>query len=180
MTETDTRLRLPRQALDITQMKVTRAREQGNNLQRLAMVKVSTRSNRPRGATMRPTEPSTIAGRARRAPRAARMACFAQASAPRMSVDTPPAAAAASACTANAGSSTSSSFVASPKRSAARNFSTRECCWASSSSGRVETPRTRRRARLASCRAASGERPVIRAISSNGKSKRSCSTKAIR
>jgi len=41
-------------------------------------------------------------------------------------------------------------------------------------------PCTRRRARLASCRAAIGERPTMRAISSNGTSKRSWSTKATR
>ncbi len=38
-------------------------------------------------------------------------------------------------------------------------------------------PRTRRRARLASCRAAVGERPTMGAISSNGRSNMSCSTK---
>ena len=41
-------------------------------------------------------------------------------------------------------------------------------------------PRTRRLARLASCRAASDERPVIPAISSNGTPNMSCSTNATR
>ena len=46
--------------------------------------------------------------------------------------------------------------------------------------GRPAPPCTRRRARLASWRAAVGERPTIGAISSNGMANMSCSTKASR
>jgi hypothetical protein len=46
--------------------------------------------------------------------------------------------------------------------------------------GRQGHARTRRRARLASCRAAAGERLTIGAISSKGTAKRSCSTNARR
>jgi hypothetical protein len=45
---------------------------------------------------------------------------------------------------------------------------------------RMWMPRTRRRARLASVRAATGERPTIGAMSSNGTPNRSCSTQASR
>ena len=48
-----------------------------------------------------------------------------------------------------------------------------------SGTGRA-APCTRRRARLASCRAAVGERPTIGAISSNGTANMSCSTNASR
>ena len=41
-------------------------------------------------------------------------------------------------------------------------------------------PRTRRRARLASCLVAAGERPTIGAISSKGRSNMSCRTNASR
>ena len=49
-----------------------------------------------------------------------------------------------------------------------------------SGSPRRPAPCTRRRARLASCRAAVGERPTIGAISSNGTANMSCSTNASR
>ena len=49
-----------------------------------------------------------------------------------------------------------------------------------SASGTACSPWTRRRARLASWRAASGERSTIGAISSNGTANMSCSTKASR
>ena len=49
-----------------------------------------------------------------------------------------------------------------------------------SGSGGRSAPCTRRRARLASCRAAVAVRPTIGAMSSNGTSNMSCSTKAIR
>ena len=60
------------------------------------------------------------------------------------------------------------------------NASTTSRCRVSRSSRTAGAPRTRRRARLASCRAAAGVRPTIAAISSNGKSNMSCSTKASR
>ena len=68
----------------------------------------------------------------------------------------------------------------SPSRAAAMNASTTSRCAARSGSGLGAEPRTRRRARLASCRAASGVRSISGAISSNGIANMSWSTNASR
>ena len=68
----------------------------------------------------------------------------------------------------------------SPSRAAARNASTTSRWAARSASGAGVAPCTRRRARLASWRAASGERSTIGAISSNGTANMSCRTNASR
>ena len=60
------------------------------------------------------------------------------------------------------------------------NALTSSRCRVRSASGTDGEPCTRRRARLASCRAAAGERPTIGAISSNGTANMSCSTNASR
>ena len=67
----------------------------------------------------------------------------------------------------------------SPSRAAARKAST-TAHWPSRSTSGTGAPRTRRRARLASCLVAVGVRPTIGATSSNGTAKTSCSTKATR
>ena len=74
------------------------------------------------------------------------------------------------------GSSTRSSPSKSPSRAAARNASTARRWTARSASGSGASARTRRRARLASCRAAAGERSTTGAISSNGTPNTSWST----
>ena len=65
-------------------------------------------------------------------------------------------------------------------RAAARNASTTARCPASRRPASTGAPCTRRRARLASCRAAVGVASTIGAISSNGTANTSCSTKARR
>ena len=67
-----------------------------------------------------------------------------------------------------------------PSRAAARKASTTSRCASRSASGTVCSAWTRRRARLASWRAASGERSMIEAISSKGTANMSCSTNANR
>ena len=86
-----------------------------------------------------------------------------------------------SARTTRSGSRTARRPSKSPPRNAARKASTTSRCRTRSGSGAAAAPpRTRRRARLASCRAASAERPTIGAISSNGIANMSWSTKARR
>ncbi len=71
------------------------------------------------------------------------------------------------------GSRMASSASKSPPRVAARKASTTSR-WRLTSTEDTSAPRTRRRARLASWRAASGERPTISPISVKGTSKMSC------
>ena len=68
----------------------------------------------------------------------------------------------------------------SPPREAARKASTTFLWGVRSTSESVAAPCTRRRARLASCLVAVGERPTTGAISSKGTAKRSCNTNARR
>src|SRR5215207_7628051 len=68
----------------------------------------------------------------------------------------------------------------SASREAARKASTASRWRVRSASGTMSAPCTRRRARLASCLAALGERPTMGAISSKGTEYMSCSTKASR
>ena len=77
------------------------------------------------------------------------------------------------------GSRTCSRASKSPPRAAARNASTTRRCRATSRSG-CGAACTRRRARLASCRAESGVRSMIWATSSKGTANTSCSTKQSR
>jgi hypothetical protein len=74
------------------------------------------------------------------------------------------------------GSSTAKSPSKSPTRAAARKASTAFLCCVRSTSGIGPDPLTFRRARLASCLAATGEHPTMEAISSNGTANMSCST----
>jgi hypothetical protein len=83
---------------------------------------------------------------------------------PRSSVEGAPGVAPASARTTTSGSSTASSASKSPLQEAARNTSTTFRWRPGSVSGTAAAPRTRRRARLASFRAATGVRPTIGAI----------------
>ena len=85
-----------------------------------------------------------------------------------------------SARTTTSGSSTASRASKSPLRDAARKASTTSRWRSTSVSGTVGSPWIRRRARLASWRAASGERSTIGAISSNGTAKMSWRTNARR
>ncbi len=77
-------------------------------------------------------------------------------------------------------SSSESSAWKFPDREAWRNARTSSSCRCVTVSRPSDAPRTRRRARLASCRVASAVLPTIAATSSNGTSKRSCSTNATR
>ncbi len=77
------------------------------------------------------------------------------------------------------GSRMATSPSKSPSRAAARKASMTSRCALTSASG-VGAACTRRRARLASWRAASGERSTIGAISSYGRANMSCSTNASR
>jgi hypothetical protein len=88
--------------------------------------------------------------------------------------------AAASARTTALGSRTPSRASKSPARAAARKAAARRRCRSRSASGSFTPAWIRRRARLASCRVASGERPTTSATCSNGTWNVSCSTKAIR
>ena len=106
----------------------------------------------------------------------------ATAAAPRTSAARPPVrTAASSARSTTSGSSRARRASKSPLREAARKAST-TARWRARSAGASATsvPCTRRRARLASCRAAAGERPTMVAISSKGTANMSCSTKASR
>ena len=78
------------------------------------------------------------------------------------------------------GSSTATRASKSPSREAARKASITRLCSAGSATPSGRAPRTRRRARLASWRVASGVRSTIGAISSNGTPKLSWRTKASR
>src|SRR5207302_1545021 len=111
----------------------------------------STRNRRPRGATTTPTAPFTSAARAAcaRPEKSLATAC-----APRTSADGPPRSAAGSGRKTTSGSSTETSASKSPPRAAARKAPTTSR-WRAMS-GAAAAPRTRRRARLASCRAAAG------------------------
>jgi len=140
-------------------------------------VTLSTINSRPSGATTIPTAPFTSAGCASRA---RPENCLATAGAPRTSLDAPEGMAALSARNTTSGSSAASSASKSPPREAARKASTTSRWRVRSASGTVATPCTRRRARLASCLAAPGERPTTAASSSNGTANMSCSTNATR
>ena len=78
------------------------------------------------------------------------------------------------------GSRTFSRASKSPRRDAARKASTMTRCPANSTLDFIDCPCTRRRARLAICRVALGERSNMAARSSNGTANMSCSTKASR
>ena len=139
-------------------------------------VNARTETGRPPGAAIRPAAPFTRTGRAEVASQAKPRAAPATASAPRTSRDVP----ARSARSTTSGSSTASRASRSPPRAAARKASTTARWRARSASGTAAAPRTRRRARLASWRAAATERPSMPAISSNGTPNRSWSTNASR
>ena len=87
---------------------------------------------------------------------------------------------AASTRNTTSGSSTDSSPCRSPPRAAPRKASITLRCPFSTGSGAAGRPCTRRRARLASWRVASGDRPTMEAISSKLRSNMSCSTKVTR
>jgi hypothetical protein len=124
-----------------------------------------------------PGVPFTSTGRAERARQAKPSAWEATAAAPRTTLVPP----AVSARTTTSGSSRASSAWKSPSREAARNASTTARCRPRSAPGPDGArPWTRRRARLASCRAAATDRPTSGAISSKGTANRSWSTKATR
>ena len=139
-------------------------------------VKPKTARGRPRGAHTSPGEPFTRAGCASKG-RVVKIS--ATAAAPRVSLEAPARTAALSARSTASGSSTASSAPKSPPREAARKASTTARSRVTSGLG-ADDPRTRRRARLASCRAAVGERSTMGAISSNGRSNMSWSTNATR
>ncbi len=149
--------------------------------------KLKTANGRPPGAQTSPGAPAMVAGCAAAA-RPAKI--FATASPPRTSRvnggaptlarATLAATAAASARSTTPGSSTAMSAEKSPSRDAARKASTTSRCLARSASGDAGAPRTRRRPRLASCRAAAGDRPTTGAMASKERSNMSCSTKATR
>ena len=138
----------------------------------------STSANRPAGATTMPTASSTMAGSAKRAFAANIRALVATAAAPRIVVGEP--AAVASTCNTTSPSSTASRPSKSPSRAAARNASTSRRWRTRSVVVFGVFPRTRCRARAASCAAVFSDRPTIGAISENGRSNMSCSTKARR
>ena len=86
---------------------------------------------------------------------------------------------AASARSTTSGSSTATRRLeVAPVRGRKKASTTERWRERSASGSRTSAPQTRRRARLASCRAAAGERPTIGAISSKGRSNMSCSTNA--
>jgi hypothetical protein len=108
------------------------------------------------------------------------MAPLAQLSAPRISLSAPGCPAASSMWTTTPGSSRAIRPSKSAERNALKKASTTFLCSETFSRGTVAAPCTRRRARLASCRAASGDRPIIEAISSKGMANMSCKTNASR
>ena len=117
------------------------------------------------------------AARAQRAPEKT----SATAVAPRTSSGDPICTAAASARSTMSGSSTATSWSRSPLRDAARKASTTDALTPHvGAAAPASVPWTRRRARLASCFAALGERPRMVPISSNGTAKTSWSTNASR
>lgn len=77
-----------------------------------------------------------------------------------------------SALSTMSGSGSASSAAKSPLREAARN-ATAISCWRTRSRLGADTPWMRRRARLANCRVAAGDRSTMVAISSNGTANRS-------
>ena len=131
----------------------------------------------PPGAQTSPAEPSTRAGCA---PLARPKKVAATAAAPRTSLAAPTRTAAPSERSTTSGSSNASRASSSPPREAARKASTtsRWRVWLPPLT--AVPPCTRRRPRLASCLAAAGVRSTIGAISSKGRSNRSCSTNATR
>ena len=95
-------------------------------------------------------------------------------------VAAPPGSPALSSRSTTSGSSTATSASKSPCRSAARNASTTRRWRTGSTCRGGVAPWTRRRARLASWRVATGERSRMGAMSSKGTAKMSCRTKARR
>ena len=136
--------------------------------------------SRPRDANTSPAAPLISAGCTNRAERENASAPFAQFCAPRISEGAPGTLAPSPMRTTTFGSSTARRPSKSPARTAARKASITTRWLLRSGSGTVSPPRTRRRARLASCLAAAGVRPTIGAISSKGRSNTSCSTNATR
>src|SRR5262249_34870212 len=152
----------------------------GSPMRRIATILLPANSNmtppraRPPCIAATPTLPSTSAGRA---PTTRPMTLRATASAPRRAFGAPPLTATSSPSNVTSGSRSVMRRSKSPSFAAARKASTTARC--RSRSGAVTAaPFTRRRARLASWRAAAGEQPTIEAISSNGKSNTSWRTKA--
>jgi hypothetical protein len=159
------------------------------------IVKANTTRVSPRYVHIAPGAPSMSAGRTAAArpekkPATARAPVTAPSApiraAPASALSMPICAAAASARSTMSGSSIVSSASKSPSREAARKALTtsrrREIspgCRSASGSPDLASC-TRRRARLASCRVATGERSTIGAISSNGTANMSCSTNASR
>ena len=145
-----------------------------------ATVSEMTANGRPSGSQATPPgTPLTSARVAVSANRRNDIACVATASAPRTTEASSGRALPPSERTTTSGSSTANSRSKSPSRAAARNAST-TAHWPSRSVSGTGAPRTRRRARLASCRAAAVDRPTIGAISSNGNANTSCRTNATR
>ncbi len=106
-------------------------------------------------------------------------ACLATASAPRIAMEAAGSRVPASIRSTTPGSSTATRAPKSPPRAAEKKASTTARWRARSGSGAgTAAPFTRRRALLASCRAAAGVRPTMGAISSKGKSNMSCRTNA--
>src|SRR5919204_5639241 len=143
-------------------------------------VKPATENGRPSRTLTVPAVPLISAGCTYRSSCEKDIAARATASAPRTTRDIPAGGAPASARTTTSGSSTRRSASKSPARAAATKPSTRARWLARSASGGGAAPRTRRRARLASCLVAADERPTIGAISSKGTANMSCRTKASR
>src|SRR5262249_14425840 len=129
-----------------------------------SIVKPKTMRGRPPCGHTAPAAPSMSAGRAARA-RPENV--LATAAAPRTSLAAPMRTTSASARSTTSGSSSARRASKLPSREAARKASTTSRSRLRSAS-RIGAPCTRRRARLASCLAAVGERPTMGAISSNG------------
>src|SRR5262249_6489372 len=140
-------------------------------------VKVKTTRGRPPTAHTAPATPLMSASLAALA-RPRNMA--ATAATPRISGSAPVRTTAWSARTPTPGSRTATSAPRSPLREAARKACTTSRRRVRSASGAVSAPWIRRRARLASCRVAAGERSTIGAISSKGMANMSCRTNASR
>src|SRR5262249_18872792 len=142
-------------------------------------VKPMTETGRPPGATTTPAAPFTSAGCTNGESRAKVSACSATARAPRTTAGMPTGTMPMSAWSTTSGSSTATSAAKWPSRAAAKNAST-TARWRDRSASGTFAPCTRRRARLATCRAVVGERPTMAAISSKGTANMSCSTNASR
>ena len=142
------------------------------------MVKAISPAGLPRSATSTPAAPLTTTGRNSACGCAPPSTARATSSAPRSRADpaTKP-----SVRSTTSGSSSSTSLARSPARAAAKKASITAPGAVSVPSGScVPAILTRCRARLASCLDASWVRPSIGAISPNGTSNTSCSTKATR